>query len=160
MLVRIGESEKEPPFIIQSRSFDIHQKNYSACVLNLLLEYHWAGRQQLAPNVGRQLLARLAQWYSSSRFRTQALYFFWCISKLIDCIMTTMTSLTFTKRGSFSDSPILTNIIYSFQVIIRCHYFRYVKGTRALHYTRLNFYQITLKSAQNTTQNATSQHSW
>ena len=25
-----------------------------------------------------------------------------------------MTSLTFTKRGSFSDSPILTNILYSF----------------------------------------------
>ena len=44
-----------------------------------------------------------------------------------------MTSLTFTKRGSSSDSPILTNILYSFQVIIRCHYFRYVKGARALH---------------------------
>ena len=45
-----------------------------------------------------------------------------------------MTSLTFTKSDSFSDSPILTNILYSFQVIIRCHYFRYVKGAWALHY--------------------------
>ena len=53
MLVRIGESEEEPRFvnvrlviivIIQSVSFDIHQKKYSACVLNLLLEYHWAGQ--------------------------------------------------------------------------------------------------------------------
>ena len=44
MLVRIGESEKEPRFvnvrpvivvIIQSISFDIHQKKCSACVLNL-----------------------------------------------------------------------------------------------------------------------------
>ena len=52
MLVRIGESEKEPRFvnvrlgiviIIQSISFDIHQSKCSACVLNLLLEYHWAG---------------------------------------------------------------------------------------------------------------------
>ena len=59
MLVRIGESEKEPRFvnvklvlvvIIQSISFDIHQNKSSACVLNLLLEYHWAGSQQLAPN--------------------------------------------------------------------------------------------------------------
>ena len=47
--------------------------------------------------------------------------------------MTMMTSLTFTKRGSFSDSPILTNILYAFQEIIRCHYFHYVKGARALH---------------------------
>ena len=46
--------------------------------------------------------------------------------------MTMMTSLTFTKRGSSSDSPILTNNIYSFQVIIRCDYFRYVKGAWAL----------------------------
>ena len=53
MLVRIGESEKEPGFvnvrlvivvIIQSISFGIHQKKCSACVLNLLLEYHWVGR--------------------------------------------------------------------------------------------------------------------
>ena len=53
MLVRIGESEKEPRFvnvslvvvvIIQSISFDMHQNKFSACVLNLLLEYHWAGR--------------------------------------------------------------------------------------------------------------------
>ena len=52
MLVRIGESEEEPRFvnvrlvivvIIQSISFDIHQNKCSACVLNLLLEYHWAG---------------------------------------------------------------------------------------------------------------------
>ena len=64
MLVRTGESEKEPRFVnvrlvivvmIQSISFGIHQKKCSACVLNLLLEYHWAGRptagaQQLAPN--------------------------------------------------------------------------------------------------------------
>ena len=83
-------------------------------------------------SVGRQLLAAPPSDIPV-RFRTQALHFFWCISKLIDCIMTMMTSLTFTKRGSFSDSPILTNILYSFQVIIRCHYFRYVKGARALH---------------------------
>ena len=53
MLVRIGESEKEPRFvtvrlvivvIIQSISFDIHHNKFSACVLNLLLEYHWVGR--------------------------------------------------------------------------------------------------------------------
>ena len=52
MLVRIGESEEEPRFvnvrlviivIIQSISFDIHQKKCGACVVNLLLEYHWAG---------------------------------------------------------------------------------------------------------------------
>ena len=52
MLVRIGESEEEPRFvnvrlviivIIQSIRFDILQKKCSACVLNLLLEYHWAG---------------------------------------------------------------------------------------------------------------------
>ena len=43
------ESEEEPRFvnvrlvivvIIQSISFDIHQNKFSACVLNLLLEYH------------------------------------------------------------------------------------------------------------------------
>ena len=59
MLVRIGESEKEPHFvnvrlvivvIIQSISFDIHQNKCSACVLNLLLEYHWVGR----PTTGTQ----------------------------------------------------------------------------------------------------------
>ena len=53
MLVRIGESEKEPHFvnvrlviivIIQSISFDIHQSKCGACVLNLLLEYHWVGQ--------------------------------------------------------------------------------------------------------------------
>ena len=47
MLVRIGESEKEPGFvnvrlvivvIMQSINFDIHQNKCSACVLNLLLE--------------------------------------------------------------------------------------------------------------------------
>ena len=43
-----------------------------------------------------------------------------------------MTSLTFTKRDSFSDSPILTDILYSFQIIIRCHYFLHVKGALAL----------------------------
>ena len=59
MLVRIGESEKEPHFvnvrlvivvIIQSISFDTHQSKCSACVLNLLLEYHWAGQ----PTTGSQ----------------------------------------------------------------------------------------------------------
>ena len=54
-----------------------------------------------------------------SRFRTQAQNLLWCISKLIDDIITTMTSLTFTECGSFSDSPILTNILFSFQAIIR-----------------------------------------
>ena len=51
MLVRIGESEKEPRFVnvrlvivVMSISFVIHQKKCSACVLNLLLEYHWVGR--------------------------------------------------------------------------------------------------------------------
>ena len=53
MLVRIGEPEKEPRFVnvrlvivvrIQSITFEIHQSKCSACVLNLLLEYHWAGR--------------------------------------------------------------------------------------------------------------------
>ena len=57
MLVRIRESEKEPRFvnvrlvivvIIQSISFDIHQNKFSACVLNLLLEYHWAERPTIA----------------------------------------------------------------------------------------------------------------
>ena len=58
MLVRIGESEKETRFvnvrlvivvIIQSISFDIHQNKFSACVLNLLLEYHWAGQPTEVP---------------------------------------------------------------------------------------------------------------
>ena len=57
MLVRIGESEKEPRFvnvrlvivvIIQLVSFDIHQSKCSACVLNLLLEYHWVGQPTCA----------------------------------------------------------------------------------------------------------------
>ena len=57
MLVRIGESEEEPRFvnvrlvivvITQSITFDIHQSKCSACVLNLLLEYHWAGRPTLS----------------------------------------------------------------------------------------------------------------
>ena len=64
MLVRIGESEKESRFvnvrlvivvIIQSISFDIHQNKFSACVLNLLLEYHWAGR----PITGAQRYGRM-----------------------------------------------------------------------------------------------------
>ena len=64
MLVRIGESEKEPRFvnvrlvivvIIQSISFDIHQSKCSACVLNLLLEYHWAVR----PTTGAQCYGRM-----------------------------------------------------------------------------------------------------
>ena len=64
MLFRIGESEKEPRFvnvrvvivvIIQSISFDIHQKKCSACVLNLLLEYHWAGQ----PITGAQRYGRM-----------------------------------------------------------------------------------------------------
>ena len=64
MLVRIGELEKEPRFvnvrlviivIIQSISFDIHQNKCSACVLNLLLEYHWAGR----PTTGAQRYGRM-----------------------------------------------------------------------------------------------------
>ena len=64
MLVRIGESEEEPRFvnvrlvivvIIQSISFDIHQNKLSACVLNLLLEYHWAGR----PTTGAQRYRRM-----------------------------------------------------------------------------------------------------
>ena len=66
MLVRIGESEKEPRFIIQSISFEIHQKKYSACVLNLLLEYHWAGRQQLAPNVDIPVAGSGHKHYTSS----------------------------------------------------------------------------------------------
>ena len=64
MLVRKGESEEEPRFvnvrlviivIIQSISFDIHQSKCSACVLNLLLEYHWAGR----PTTGAQRYGRM-----------------------------------------------------------------------------------------------------
>ena len=61
MLVRIRESEKEPRFvnvrlvivaIIQSISSDIHQRKCSACVLNLLLEYHWAGQPTLTQCCG------------------------------------------------------------------------------------------------------------
>ena len=57
MLVRIGELEKEPRFvnvrlviivIIQSISFDIHQNKFSACALNLLLEYRWVGQPTAA----------------------------------------------------------------------------------------------------------------
>ena len=64
MLVRIGESEKEPRFvnvrlvivvIIQPIRFDIHQNKFSACVLNLLLEYHWAGW----PTTGVQRYGRM-----------------------------------------------------------------------------------------------------
>ena len=59
MLVRIGEPEKEPSFInvrliivviIRSITFHIHQNKFCTCVLNLLLEYHWAGR----PTTGTQ----------------------------------------------------------------------------------------------------------
>ena len=65
MLVRIGESEEEPRFvnvrlvivvIIKSKvSFDMHQKKCSACVLNLLLEYHWVGW----PTTGAQRYGRM-----------------------------------------------------------------------------------------------------
>ena len=64
MLVMIGESEEEPCFvnvrlviivIIQLISFDIHQSKCSACVLNLLLEYHWVGQ----PRTGAQCYGRM-----------------------------------------------------------------------------------------------------
>ena len=73
MLVRIGESEKEPRFvnvrlvivvIIQSISFDVHQKKYSACVLTCYWNITGRGGQH-------SLYAVL----SSKDFLTKQLYF-------------------------------------------------------------------------------------